>query len=118
VNNFSGVVTTVGQRMSHVMSDTRRVENQPAPYKPSAFYFRQELRCTRTRKEAVGIGMHLVAELELLKQWVRDQGLQPPKWNVMRSERLEKDWGPVVPFPVDLHDQQWPSRDGGATTSE
>ena len=94
------------------------MESEYLTYKPSAFYFRQELRNTRTKKQAVAIGMHLVSELELLKQFVRDLGHVPPKWNVMRTERLEKGWGVVVPFETATPPDQQSPAPGDATTSE
>lgn len=68
-------------------------------YKPSAFYYRHELRKARTKAEAVRIGMALVSEIEKHKHWIRERGMVPPKWLVMPSERAEKDWGSVIPFP-------------------
>ena len=63
-----------------------------ASYKPSAYYFRSALRNARTRDEALAIALKLVAELELQKQWIREHGLVPPKWNIMRSESAAKGW--------------------------
>lgn len=68
-------------------------------YKPSAFYYRHELRKARTKAEAVKIGLQLVIEIEKHKRWIRGRGMVPPKWLIMPSERDEKDWGSVVPFP-------------------
>jgi len=67
-------------------------------YMPSAFYYRQALRTARTREDAIAVGLHVVAEVEQLKQWVRKQGLVPPKWHLMRSEVAAKHWGEVVPW--------------------
>ena len=61
-------------------------------YKPSAFYFRRELRATKTREEAVEIGLRVVLELEQLKAWVREQGLFPPKVFAPISEISDKGW--------------------------
>jgi hypothetical protein len=72
---------------------------KPSAYKPSAFYFRTELRAARTKREAVQIGLHVIAELERLKAWVRDQDMIPPKWNLMPSEICEKGWADVIVFP-------------------
>lgn len=74
--------------------------NAPSSYKPSAFYFRKALRENGDPEELREIGFHLVTELEQLKQWVRDRGLVPPKWNVMQTEIDEKNWGSVVPLPT------------------
>lgn len=68
------------------------------PYKSSPFYFRAALRGAETKAEAVEVGLHAVAELERLKEWVRARGLVPPKWHITQSEIDEKDWGAVVPF--------------------
>jgi hypothetical protein len=65
---------------------------KPLSYKPSAYYFRTALRGATSTEEAVRIGLQLVSELELQKQWIRDHGLIPPKWNVMRSESDGKGW--------------------------
>ena len=61
-------------------------------YRPSAFYFRRALRESRTRAQAVNVAMQLVRELEYLKEFVRSQGLIPPKRYVMASEATEKGW--------------------------
>ena len=61
-------------------------------YKPSAFYFRSELRGAKTRAEAVEIGLRAVLELEQLKAWVREQGLRPPKLHIPASEAEDKGW--------------------------
>lgn len=71
----------------------------PASFRPSAFYFRRALRGAMSKNEAVEIGLHLCCELEMLKQWVRDQGMIPPKWHIMSSEISEKSWGDVVVLP-------------------
>jgi hypothetical protein len=73
---------------------------KPISYKPSVYYFRRELRETDNPDELRKIGMHLCAELEQLKAWVRARGQTPPKWNLMQSEIDEKGWGAVVPFPT------------------
>ncbi|EIP96833.1 hypothetical protein OpiT1DRAFT_01258 [Opitutaceae bacterium TAV1] len=64
----------------------------PLPYKPSAFYFRRRLRATDDPEKLRKLGMSLVSELEHLKAWVREQGLIPPKWAVLREEAEEKGW--------------------------
>jgi len=71
--------------------------NTPIPYRPSAYYFRQELRSARTKKEAIIVGLMLVSELEELKAWVREHGLIPPRFNVTPSERLAK--ADLLAFP-------------------
>lgn len=84
--------------MTHRVRETARMA-KALSYKPSAFYYRHELRKTRTKAEAVRIGMALVSEVEKHKQWIRERGMVPPKWLIMPTERAEKDWGSVVPFP-------------------
>jgi hypothetical protein len=61
-------------------------------YKPSAFYYRQTLRKETDPAKLRVVGLTVVGELEHLKQWVRDQGLQPPKWVVDPLEAQEKGW--------------------------
>lgn len=61
-------------------------------YKPSAFYFRKALRESKTRAEAVEIGLTAVLELEQLKAWVREQGLIPPKSYILPAEIRDKGW--------------------------
>lgn len=70
-------------------------------YKPSAYYFRKALREATTADRARQIGMHLCTELETLKAWVREQGMIPPKWNLMNSEISEKNWGHLVEMQIE-----------------
>lgn len=72
----------------------------PASYKPSVYYFRAALRSAETKADAIEVGLHAVAELEQLKEWVRARGLVPPKWHITQTEIDEKDWGEVIPFPT------------------
>lgn len=99
MNILSGREEGVSLPLSQRVRDTSRME-KAHPYKPSAYYFRQGLRSAETIEEAVQIGMHLVSELEQLKQFCRDEGLVPPKWNIMQTEIDEKDWGDVVQFRI------------------
>jgi len=71
--------------------------NTPIPYRPSAYYFRQELRHAPTKKDAIALGLTVVSELEQLKAWVREHGLIPPRFNVTQSERLAK--ADLLAFP-------------------
>lgn len=64
----------------------------PSDYRPSAFYFRKALRTAKTKAEAVEVGLTVVAELENLKAWVREQGFIPPKRHLLRREVDEKGW--------------------------
>jgi hypothetical protein len=61
-------------------------------YKPSAYYYRRELREAHTVKRAQAVGLAAVDDLERLKAWVREQGLIPPKWRVLREEARDKGW--------------------------
>ncbi|WP_157837094.1 hypothetical protein [Geminisphaera colitermitum] len=61
-------------------------------YKPSAYYFRRRLRGTDDPAQLRKLGLAVVLELEQLKAWVREQGMIPPKWNVLREEAEEKGW--------------------------
>lgn len=61
-------------------------------YKPSGFYFRRAMRATDDPKKLRAIGMTMCMELEQLKEWIRDQGLVPPKQHIMASEAEEKGW--------------------------
>lgn len=71
-----------------------------ASYKPSTFYFRASLRAAPTKAQAVDLGLAMVAEHEALREWVREQGLVPPKWFVTPSERHAKVAGSVCPLPM------------------
>ena len=67
------------------------METSPS-YKPSVFYFRRALRCSDSHQSAIEVGLVVCSELEMLKQWVRDQGMIPPKFVVHPSEAQEKGW--------------------------
>lgn len=75
------------------------MENKPLSYKPSVYYFRLELRAARSKAEAVSIGEKAIGELELLKAWIRSQGIVPPRWLATRSEIEAKGLAEVIPFP-------------------
>ena len=81
----------------------------PMPaYKPSAFYFRRALRTTANLEQVRGIGLAVVDELEQLKAWVREQGLIPPKWHVLREEAEEKGWE----IGEEMTNDHWPMTKG------
>lgn len=61
-------------------------------YKPSAFYYRQRLRQEADPERLRAVGLTVVGELEQLKDWVRSQGLVPPKWKVDPAEAADKGW--------------------------
>lgn len=71
---------------------TSRVES--VDYKPSAYYYRRALRMSRSRRSAVLVGMCVIRELEMLKAWIRAEGMVPPKRYVMTDEAREKAWAP------------------------
>ncbi len=48
-------------------------------YRPGSFYRRKKIRSARTLEKAKEAGLAMVAELEELRAWVREQGLVPPK---------------------------------------
>lgn len=64
----------------------------PTSYKPSAYYLRKALRESKTREEAVDIGMTAVLELEQLKAYMREHGLIPPKVHILDIEAEDKGW--------------------------
>ena len=67
-------------------------EDSPGEYKPSVFYYRKALRNSSYHERAVKVGLVVCHELELLKTWVCEQGMMPPKWLVMDEEAKEKGW--------------------------
>lgn len=66
-------------------------DQKPTSYRPSAYYFRRELRNSKTKAQAVAVGLHVVRELEYLKEWIRDQGLVPPRRFITKAEISDKD---------------------------
>ncbi len=74
---------------------------QLSPYLSSAYFFRVQLRAARTRRAAVEIGLVVIDEHERLREWVRAQGLIPPKWLVTPRERAAREQlAEVFPFPT------------------
>ncbi len=75
--------------------------SKPISYKSSAYYFRAALRNARTKRAAVEVGLHAIAELEALKAWVRAQGMIPPKFMITQAEQISKSPAvqSVIPFP-------------------
>jgi hypothetical protein len=63
-------------------------------YRPSAWYYRKALRDARTKDEAVAVGMQLIKELEHLKEFVREQGLIPPRRFILNTEAEDKGLTP------------------------
>lgn len=74
----------------------------PLSYRPSAHYYRREIRALHTKAEVLDFALLLVLEIERHKAWIRAKGLIPPKWLVTPGERGEKlrHPGEVVPFPT------------------
>lgn len=64
----------------------------PCALKPSAFYFRRDIRATDNPEILRSIAIAIVAEHERLRAWCQEQGLHPPKWMVAPSEAQEKGW--------------------------
>jgi hypothetical protein len=63
---------------------------KPSSYRPSAFYWRQDIRAARDLKTVKGYALALVEELEAHKQAIRDLGLMPPKTRLAPSEAKAK----------------------------
>lgn len=61
-------------------------------YKPSAWYYRKALRGTDDPERLRNIGLSIVAEMERLREWVRECGDIPPKWTAPEEEAREKGW--------------------------
>jgi hypothetical protein len=65
-------------------------ENAPSPavaplsYRPSAYYFRKELRAAKSVKVAGALVGTLRAELILLSEWIAEQGLKAPSADSLR----------------------------------
>lgn len=60
--------------------------HRTAEYKPSSFYFRAALRTSRTKAEAIEIGLQSVREIENLKEQMRAAGLAPVPRFVLSTE--------------------------------
>ena len=45
-----------------------------------------------SQERAVAIGLAVVLEHERLREWVREQGMIPPKWFVDPEEAIAKGW--------------------------
>lgn len=67
-------------------------EEKVATFTPGGWFFREALERAKTKKEATEIGRAVILELEMLKEWVREQGAIPPKFTVLRAEALAKGW--------------------------
>lgn len=86
------------------MSQARRsIAGMNSPittYLPSTYFHRQALRSAKTKKEAVKVGLQVVLELEMQREWVREQGLMPPKFLVRPCELEARTLAEVIPFPT------------------
>lgn len=78
--------------MSEKLSETAIDSESIAYYRPSAWYFRRELRDAPSKAQAIRVGLTAVRELESLTQWVQEQGLEAPRWYALRIEADEKGW--------------------------
>lgn len=78
-----------------------QAQEQPHSYKPSAWYFREALRSAETREEAIELGLQIVLEVEALKEFIRDNGMIPPKCFIMEAEAQEKGWPIQADFRFD-----------------
>jgi len=61
-------------------------EIKPASYRPSAFYWRKQIRAAESLDELREIGLALVSELEEHKACIRELGYIPPKNRVTDEE--------------------------------
>lgn len=68
------------------------MSSAPLSYKPSAWYYRKALRESKDPRQIRVVGLHVVSEYERLREWVREQGMIPPKWRVSRAESFDKGW--------------------------
>lgn len=83
-------------------------QDKPLSYRPSAYYFRKALSEAKTVADARAIGFQAVRELEMLKAWVREQGLIPPRQHITAQEAQDKALA-VIPFsPSQLAPQGTP----------
>ena len=71
--------------MSHPVGDSGRMEKLPV-YQPTAHYYRQQIRTAKTKADVAAVAFALVIEIERHKEWIRAQGLIPPRWLVMQND--------------------------------
>ena len=64
--------------------------NKVVSMRPSAFYVRKVLRTSKDLEELRDLGHLIINEHERLREWVRAQGLIPPKFNVIEEEAEAK----------------------------
>lgn len=58
--------------------------------RPSVFYLRKALRETGDPEELRRIGLHCVSEYEMLRAWIRERGMVPPKFYISKAEAIAK----------------------------
>lgn len=85
----------MGQALSHPAGQTFAMPHELITYRPSAFYFRTAIRSAKSQAELAELALHLVAEHETLREWVREHGMVPPKWFITPSERAARAPGSV-----------------------
>lgn len=61
-------------------------------FKPSSFYYRRAVRASSSVEELRDLALAVISEDERLREWVREQGLIPPKFTVHIDEAREKGW--------------------------
>lgn len=61
-------------------------------YKPSAYYWRKQIRETDDVSGLKELALLLCGELEMTKAWIRERGMIPPKSAVTVDEANEKGW--------------------------
>lgn len=77
-------------------SSTQMSDGKIVPMRPSAYYMRRALRQCEAPEDIRAVGLHCVAEYERLREWVRERGLIPPKFEVLAEEAEEKGWDQAV----------------------
>jgi hypothetical protein len=65
-------------------------EEKAASYKPSAFYWRKEIRAAKDMEALRKLALCLVSELEIHKAEYRKHGIIPPKTHACVSELAVK----------------------------
>ena len=88
------------------MSDPQG-ESLPS-YRPSVYYFRKALRGTDNAQELRDLGLMLCTAYELEREWIRAQGLQPPKHIMLEEEAQAKGWDVEGIEPEDPNQIRFP----------
>jgi len=70
-----------------------------ANYRPGGYYYRRAYREAESADEQAEIFETLLLDHEKLREWVRDQGLRPPKFEVLSHEVDDKPWLLMPAFP-------------------